>query len=278
MPEVKYTGYKDLVLTDEQFAEVYTNKTLSGEEFVENEYLIARSEDGQVQDKFRFTKGKLEQIKFTTFDNTYTGQLKPRNVHQELAFDMLKNRDITVKLVTGTWGTGKTLSLVVAALEAVQKGYFDKVIWIRNNVQVKDTDKMGALPGDEYDKLLPYLGPMMDHVGGEDGAKMLIYGKKLEVIPLPFLRGRSIKNAIIISSEAENLTKEHIQLLLGRVDEGSHLWMDADLKQRDRAIFEKSAGIEKMIERLSGEPLFGYVHLVKSERSPTARLADKLND
>lgn len=278
MPEVKYTGYKDLVLTDEQFAEVYTNKTLSGEEFVENEYLIARSEDGQVQDKFRFTKGKLEQIKFTTFDNTYTGQLKPRNVHQELAFDMLKNRDITVKLVTGTWGTGKTLSLVVAALEAVQKGYFDKVIWIRNNVQVKDTDKMGALPGDEYDKLLPYLGPMMDHVGGEDGAKMLIYGKKLEIIPLPFLRGRSIKNAIIISSEAENLTKEHIQLLLGRVDEGSHLWMDADLKQRDRTVFEKSAGIEKMIERLNGEPLFGYVHLVKSERSATARLADKLND
>ena len=278
MPEVKYTGYKDLVLTDEQFAEVYTNKTLSGEEFVENEYLIARSEDGQVQDKFRFTKGKLVQIKFTTFDNTYTGQLKPRNVHQELAFDMLKNRDITVKLVTGTWGTGKTLSLVVAALEAVQKGYFDKVIWIRNNVQVKDTDKMGALPGDEYDKLLPYLGPMMDHVGGEDGAKMLIYGKKLEIIPLPFLRGRSIKNAIIISSEAENLTKEHIQLLLGRVDEGSHLWMDADLKQRDRTVFEKSAGIEKMIERLSGEPLFGYVHLIKSERSATARLADKLND
>lgn len=278
MPEVKYTGYKDLVLTDEQFAEVYTNKTLSGEEFVENEYLIARSEDGQVQDKFRFTKGKLEQIKFTTFENTYTGQLKPRNVHQELAFDMLKNRDITVKLVTGTWGTGKTLSLVVAALEAVQKGYFDKVIWIRNNVQVKDTDKIGALPGDEYDKLLPYLGPMMDHVGGEDGAKMLIYGKKLEIIPLPFLRGRSIKNAIIISSEAENLTKEHIQLLLGRVDEGSHLWMDADLRQRDRTVFEKSAGIEKMIERLSGEPLFGYVHLVKSERSATARLADKLND
>ena len=278
MPEVKYTGYKDLVLTDEQFAEVYTNKTLSGYEFVENEYLIARSEDGQIQDKLRFTKGKLEQVKFVTFDNTYTGQLKPRNVHQELAFDMLKNKDITVKLVTGTWGTGKTLSLVVAALEAVQKGYFDRVIWIRNNVQVKDTDKMGALPGDEYDKLLPYLGPMMDHVGGEDGAKMLIYGKKLEVIPLPFLRGRSIKNAIIISSEAENLTKEHIQLLLCRVDEGSHLWMDADLKQRDRAVFEKSAGIEKMIERLSGEPLFGYVHLVKSERSPTARLADKLND
>ena len=91
------------------------------------------------------------------------------------------------------------------------------------------------------------------------------------------LRGRSIRNAIIISSEAENLTKEHIQLLLGRVDKGSNLWMDADLKQRDRAVFEKSAGIETMIDRLKDEKLFGYVHLVKSERSETARLADKLN-
>lgn len=278
MPDVKYTGYQDLVLTNEQFVELYSEKMLSNYKFVENEYLIARGEDGEVKDKFRYKDGKLEQVKYHSFDNSYTGLLKPRNVHQELAFDMLKNKDITVKLITGTWGTGKTLSLVVAALEAVQTGKFQKIIWIRNNVQVKNTDQLGALPGNEYDKLLPYLGPMMDHVGGEQGARMLIAGQKLDVIPLAFLRGRSIKNAIIISSEAENLTKEHIQLLLGRVDEGSNLWMDADLKQRDKEIFEKSAGIEKMIERLHGDPLFGYVHLVKSERSATARLADKLND
>lgn len=277
MPELTYQGYQDLILTDEQFIEIYSQKRLSGYSFAENEYLIARNQNGEIKDKLCFRNGELKPIKFTQFSNNFTGTLKPRNVHQELAFEMLKNRNITVKLVTGTWGTGKTLSLVVAALEAVQKGQFDKIIWIRNNVQVKDTDKMGALPGDEYDKMLPYLGPMLDHVGGETGAKMLIERRQLEVIPLAFLRGRSIKNAIIISSEAENLTKEHIQLLLGRVDEGSNLWMDADLRQRDREVFEKSAGIETMVERLKGEPLFGYVHLVKSERSATARLADKLN-
>lgn len=278
MKELSYTGYQDLILTDEQFATMYNEKRLPGYEFLENEYLIARNQSGEVKDRLCCRSGELKPIKFSQFSNTFTGTLKPRNVHQELAFEMLKNRDITVKLVTGTWGTGKTLSLVVAALEAVQKGSFERIIWIRNNVQVKDTDKMGALPGDEYDKLLPYLGPMMDHVGGEDGARMLITGRKLEVIPLAFLRGRSIKNSIILSSEAENLTKEHIQLLLGRVDEGSNLWMDADLRQRDRVIFEKSAGIETMIERLKGDPLFGYVHLQKSERSATARLADKLNN
>jgi PhoH-like ATPase len=203
--------------------------------------------------------------------------MKPRNEHQELAFDMLKDKDITVKLITGTWGTGKTMALVVAALEAIQNGDYEKIIWVRNNVQVKDTDQLGALPGDQWDKMLPYLGPFCDHVGGEEGVHMLVGNNKLEVIPLGFLRGRNIANSIIICSEAENLTKEHIQLLLGRVAEGSALWLDGDVRQRDKVAFEKSKGLETMIERLKGEPLFGYVHLVKSERSATARLADKLN-
>lgn len=277
MSEVKYTGYTEIELSDEQYNLVYSEHKLPGYIFNENEYVIAVNEYGEVVDKFCYQNGKLRPVKFTTFSNMHTGKLKPRNVHQELAFDMLKDKTSTVKLVTGTWGTGKTMSLVVAALEAVEKGEFDKIIWVRNNVQVKDTDQIGALPGDEHAKLLPYLGPMMDHVGGPDGIDILIQNGQLEVIPLAFLRGRSIRNAIIISSEAENLTKEHIQLLLGRVDSGSNLWMDADLKQRDRAVFEKSAGIETMIDRLKDEKLFGYVHLVKSERSETARLADKLN-
>ena len=273
----QYTGYKTLELSDNDFNDVYTKGELYWAHFNENEYLIAKNIDGEIVDKFVCHNGKLERVMFSTFKNSYTGQLKPRNEHQELAFEMLKNPDITVKLITGTWGTGKTLALVVAALDAVQKGQFDKIVWVRNNVQVKDTDQIGALPGEAYDKMLPYLGPFCDHVGGEDGVKMLIDHDQLEVIPLGFLRGRSIRNSIIICSEAENLTKEHIQLLLGRVDEGSALWIDGDVRQRDRVAFEKSKGLETMIDRLKGDPLFGYVHLVRSERSATARLADKLN-
>ena len=256
---------------------MYSEGKIDGCEFLENEYLIAKDEAGRIVDKLVCHNGKLEEIRYSTFKNTYTGTLKPRNEQQELAFEMLKNPNITVKLITGTWGTGKTMALVVAALEAVQHGEFDKIVWVRNNVQVKDTDNLGALPGDQWSKILPYLGPMMDHVGGEAGVELLLEHNELEVIPLGFLRGRNIAKSIIICSEAENLTKEHIQLLLGRVAEGSALWLDGDVRQRDRVAFEKSKGLETMIDRLKGEELFGYVHLVKSERSATARLADKLN-
>lgn len=264
-----YTGYK--ILNDDEMAHFYAGQypvTLLNK----NEYLILGS------DLYKHQDNQCIRVDYPIIESSWGGIVKPRNIEQRAAIDMLLDNHSTVKLITGTWGVGKTMLLAAAALYELQKNKFEKIVWVRNNVQVKDTDPLGALPGTELDKVLPYAMPLADHCGGIDGLKCLIESGKLEIIPLGFLRGRSIRNSIIIASEAENLTKEHIQLLLGRVDEGSNLWMDADLKQRDKAVFEKSAGIETMIDRLKGEELFGYVHLVKSERSATARLADKLND
>ena len=274
---MNYTGYRFWQLNDEEMADWYSGKLPAPTDLNINEYLVIQDSEGKVVDKYRLYHHGLKKVNFKTIGDGFTGVIKPRNLQQELAFDMLKDDLTTVKLITGTWGTGKTMALVVAALEAVRAGKFDKIIWVRNNVQVKDTDNLGARPGDAFDKLLPYLMPFADHSGGTEGVIKLVEEGTLEVIPLGFLRGRSIRNAIIISSEAENLTKEHIQLLMGRVDEGSNLWLDADLRQRDRIVFERSAGVETLIERLTNEELFGYVHLVKSERSKTAELADKLN-
>lgn len=273
----EYRGYKILQLSDEEMADFYGGNYEIAGELAENQYLIILNSNGSEVDKFCFKNGFLNKVKFQTIGNNYTGIIKPRNTQQELAFDMIKAPTSTVKLITGKWGTGKTMILCAAAMEAIQAGRFDRIVWVRNNVQVKDTDALGALPGSELDKMLPYVMPLADHCGGIEGIRDLIDRGTLEVIPLGFLRGRSIRNAIIISSEAENLTKEHIQLLLGRVDEGSNLWLDADLKQRDRDVFSKSRGVETMIDKLHGNPLFGYVHLEKSERSATSRLADLLD-
>ena len=105
----------------------------------------------------------------------------------------------------------------------------------------------------------------------------MVSNGSLIVEPLQFLRGRNFENSIIMCSEAENLTKEHIQLIIARAAEGSIVMFDADNRQRDKVIFEKSKGIETMIERFKGNKLFGYVHLIKGERSETAAMADLLN-
>lgn len=273
--DIQYTGYQIKQLGEKELSELY-NGIYVAEDFKINEYLIVEDKE-KIVDYFCWNGEKFQQVKFPILGNDFTGQMKPRNPQQYCAMDLIKNQKIPIKLITGNFGSGKSMMCIVGALEALQKGYFDKIIFVRNNVQVKDTDQLGSLPGDMYDKTLPYLMPFADHCGGIEGVKQLIDEDKLEVIPLGFLRGRSIRNSIIYSMESENLTRQHIQLIMGRVDEGSQLWLDGDMKQRDRLAFEKSQGLERMIEGLSGHKLFGYVHLVKSERSEVARMADLLD-
>lgn len=275
-----YKGYLEIQLDDEKMASFYNNKEVYAElyQLKENQYLLIEDSTEEVVDKYCYQNGELRQVHFCTLGGTFTGSIKPRNPQQVCLFDMLKDKTSKVKLVTGRFGSGKTLAMVYAALELIEKGKFDRIVWVRNNVAVKDAPEIGFLPGDDFAKLKPFLGPFLDHAGGEEGVKKLIEEDKLWVIPLGHLRGRSLKNCILLCSECENFTKEHLQLLMGRVDEGSQLWLDGDLKQRDKFIFEKSAGIEKMVGRLTGKKLFAYVHLKKSERSEVAALADELDD
>lgn len=273
-------GCIEIELSEEKLAAFYNNKELYAELFSlkENQYLLIKDSTGEVVDRYCYQNGELRQVMFVKLGGTFTGTIKPRNPEQVCLFDMLKDKTSKVKLVTGRFGSGKTLAMVYAALELIEKGKFDRIVWVRNNVAVKDAPEIGFLPGDDFAKLKPFLGPFLDHAGGEEGVKKLIEEDKLWVIPLGHLRGRSLKNCILLCSECENFTKEHLQLLMGRIDEGSQLWLDGDLKQRDKLIFEKSAGIEKMVNRLTGKKLFAYVHLKKAERSEVAALADELDD
>ena len=275
-----YKGYLEVQLDNEKLAHFYNNKEVYAELYGlrENEYLLIKDSTEEVVDKYCYQNGELRQVMFCKLGGTYTGAIKPRNPQQVCLFDMLKDKTSKIKLVTGRFGSGKTLAMTNAALELIEKGKFERIVWVRNNVSVKDAPEIGFLPGTEIDKLLPYVMPLADHAGGEEGIKKMLESGSLEVIPLGHLRGRSLRNSIVFCTECENLTKQHLQLLMGRIDEGSQLWLDGDTKQRDRAIFEQSAGLETMIERLSGNKLFAHVHLEKSERSEVAALADLLDN
>lgn len=275
-----YKGYIDVQFDDEHLARFYNNKEVYAElfELKENEYFLVSDASGEIVDKYCFQNGEMRQVQYHKLGGNFTGAIKPRNPQQACLFDMLKDKASKIKLVTGRFGSGKTIAMTTAALELIERGKFDKIVWVRNNVSVKDAPEIGYLPGTEIDKLMPYVMPLADHAGGEEGIKKMLENGTLEVIPLGHLRGRSLRNSIVFCSECENLTRQHLQLLMGRIDEGSQLWLDGDTKQRDRQIFEKSAGLERLVERLAGNKLFAHVHLEKSERSEVAALADLLDD
>ena len=139
-------------------------------------------------------------------------------------------------------------------------------------------DTIGYLKGDAYEKLSWTLGPFYDKLGGAEGVEYLIDEGELELVPLPFIRGRSFENSIVYVCEGQNITTEIAKLLISRVGEGSELWINADTHQTDNKIYDRDNGIIKMIDRLKDDPLFGMVYLDKTERGAIANLANKLDD
>lgn len=272
-----YKGYIEIYQDNEKYLELYNDVTQNIFDCFTNQYLLVKDNDGNIVDRLKWSGNKYEHLSYKQINNNYVGKVKPLNPQQELAFDLLQNKDVTIKVLTGRFGSGKTFLMAVTALQLINDGKFDKIIWIRNNQEVKDTKPLGALPGESYDKLLPFAMPLADHCGGRDGLEYLIKQDKVNIEHLGWVRGRSFENSIIMCSEAENLTKQHVQLLIGRVGKGSHLWLDGDCRQADLGIFENNSGLRIAIDRLKGQKLFGYVNLEKSERSETAALADLLD-
>lgn len=173
--------------------------------------------------------------------------------------------------------THNTFLMLAHALDFVRHGEFDGIVFVRNNIIVKNTVELGALPGTLNEKLGDFAAPIADHIGGHFALDEMLENGTIELLHLGFARGRDIKNKIIFCDEAENLTREHVQLLLGRVSEGSEIWFAGDLRQVDGKVFEDNNGLRALVANLSGNPLFGTVKLTKSERGEVSATADLLD-
>lgn len=278
-----YTGYLRLKLSNEELAAFYTEtgtvspKKVNSFSALTNQYLMLENENGTVVDLYRWDGEEYKPLVYETIKNSYMGIITPANLEQKLAFDLMQNEDITIKILTGGYGTGKDYVMMSHALHLLKQEKVSKVVWIRNGVKVKNAADIGLLPGTAMEKMMPYAMPMADLLGGKDNLMRLIEEEKIELENLGALRGRSWDDTIIYCSEAENFTKEHVQLLIGRVGKRTQLWINGDYRQVDGKVFETNNGLMTAINRLKGRELFGHVKLHKIERSPTASLADLLD-
>lgn len=273
----EYTGFKEIAWNDDLAGYVFADPCKNVFECLTNEYLMLRSDDGDPPMILRCDGETMSIVQHRTIKSSYIGEIKPRNEHQKMAIDMLYNPTSKIKVICGPYGSGKDYLMCGAAMELLEKEKFDHIVYVRNNIEVEHSNPIGFLPGGANDKLLPFAMPLADHLGGVDGLNHVISQGELEIVHFGFIRGRDFRNSIVLCSEAENMTTAHIKLLIGRIGEGSELWINGDTRQSDAAVFRKDNGLDRMIDRLKGNPLFGYVRLMKTERSETAALSDLLD-
>ena len=272
-----WKGWENYSPSSYDFNLLYSNTNLNTLNAKTNEYCKILVND-EVKDVLRWDGEKYCKLKYKNLKNPFLQEtIYPRNLEQKMAFDMLQNPDIKVKMLYSRWGSGKTLLAITYALEQIYKGNYQKIVFIRNNIIAKDTNDIGFLPGDQRDKTKIWAMPLASHVGGELMLDKFLDDGIIEVFPLSHIRGLSIKDSIIIADECENLTTKHITLLLSRVEENSEIIFCGDMAQVDFKQGAKYSGMNHMINTLAGDPLFGVVKLIKSERGPVPNLCDKIS-
>lgn len=272
----EYCGWGRYYPNEEQMALLYSNPELNVLKAHTNEFCEI-FEGNQIKDVLWWDGLRYKPLKYQDFKNAFGEKVAPRNLEQKMLFHLLQEDKTKIKLCLGGFGDGKTWCMLQHALKGIKDGRFQKIIFVRNNIITKGSRDIGFLGGSLIEKIKPFLMPIAD-LTTEDYLDELIQTGVLEPVPLGFMRGRDFSNGtLVFCDEAENLTKENVQLLIGRIGIDSELWICGDLKQIDHIEFEKNNGINKMIECLTDNNLFGMVKLIKSERSRTSQLADLMD-
>lgn len=211
--------------------------------------------------------------------------IKPRNDEQKFALDACLNRKIQLVSLTGGAGTGKTLLALASALELEKE--FDQIILSRPTVILGNQD-IGFLPGDQKNKMSPFLQPLMDNLNvikalyrpssrEYQHIEGLLKDEKLLITPLAYIRGRSLGKAFFIIDEAQNLTPHEIKTIITRAGEGTKMVFTGDVFQIDQPYLDQwSNGLTHLGEKMAGQKLFEHVFLKKGERSELSDIASKL--
>ena len=205
-----------------------------------------------------------------------------RNREQNFALNLLMDPDCDFITLTGTAGSGKTLMTLAAGLaQVLDDRRYTEIIVTRVTVPVGDD--IGFLPGNEEEKMGPWMGALDDNLevlarsdasAGEWGraATNDLVRSKIKIKSLNFMRGRTFLNKYVLIDEAQNLTPKQMKTLITRAGPGTKIVCLGNLAQIDTPyLTEGSSGLTYAVDRFKGWPYGGHVTLARGERS---RLAD----
>jgi len=159
----------------------------------------------------------------------------PRTRNQERLVLALQDDTQPIVITAGPAGTGKTYLAMLAAVQAFREGAVDRIVLTRPAVGVED-EKHGFLPGDLNAKMDPWVRPLTDILREyyrQPDIMAMIADQTIEIAPLAFMRGRTLKNAYIIADEMQNSSAGQVKMLLTRIGEGSKIVITGDVEQTD---------------------------------------------
>lgn len=245
-----------------------------------NECFILKSNRASVMCRYNPFEGKVVRV-----EKERSFGIEPRNAEQAFAMNALLDEDVKLVALTGKSGTGKTLLALAAALQKHES--YKQILLARPIVALANKD-LGFLPGDEKEKVAPYMQPLFDNLNvikhnlSYQGKEVRLLEEmqkndQLVIEALAFIRGRSLSETYFIVDEAQNLTPHEVKTIITRAGEGSKIVFTGDIQQIDSPYLDmQSNGLVYMIDRMKGQDIFAHINLIKGERSYLSELASNL--
>ncbi len=205
-------------------------------------------EDLELMLNFQTNKESLDQK--NNYINVYQDKIiKLKNLSQFKYIENINKSVVTFGI--GPAGTGKTFLAVASAVKLYDEEKVKKIVLTRPAVEAGE--RLGYLPGDLSQKIDPYLVPLFDSLEyffGNENLQYLIEKRVIEIVPLAYMRGRTLSNACIILDEAQNATVSQIKMFLTRIGDESKIIITGDESQVDLQNKEFS-GLKKVRKSLS---------------------------
>lgn len=284
--EELYRGYISKSITVEQRSEIIEKGFLDYEEnsLLPNQYVILETKEEKEPLGGRFDSEHSRIILVKEQEKAVWG-IKPRNLLQQFAMDMILDDSISLVTMVGIAGTGKTLLALACALKKTIDDHTYKKLLVSRPVIPLGKD-IGFLPGSKEQKLSHWMEPIFDNLeqltGGSENKsystpEYLIDSKFIELEAVTYIRGRSLPRQFIIIDEAQNLTPHEVKTIVSRAGEETKVVLTGDPYQIDNPYLDaNSNGLSYLVDRFKKEKVHAHITLAKSERSYLAELAAKL--
>ena len=250
-----------------------------------NEFVIFQYGDSKCPSYHKNGIFRILKDKSNKEGKTVYAGVTSKNLEQKCALELLSDNEVPLVTLVGAAGTGKSFLAIASALKMINEGIYDKIVVMKPLIPVGGKD-IGALPGDKFEKISAWLGPIKDNIDQILGSKSMtadnmfeemVREGMIEVEAMAFIQGRSIANAIILLDECQNITPREARMVVERCGKNSKVILLGDPSQVENSYLDaRSNGLSHAVAGGKKLKECGTVTLTKVERSVLASVASTI--